>query len=186
MRLAFLLVCLLLFTSALTAQSAEARLVDEFGRVPCGDMMGRLDVLIAEWLNNTDERIVVIYYSQRFRKTTRNGKNGKPDTTVLAYPHPNDGLNWAKGIPQYLIDRLTGGDTQPDNEHQKIAAKIREESVLINGGYGEQVQAEIWLVPRSTPEPAPKYAWLRESDVKFGAKKPYPVPRYYFCYSEDR
>ncbi|MDI1243734.1 MAG: hypothetical protein PSX80_17625 [bacterium] len=173
----------LVSANSLCAQEPTARLLDQFGGGhPCGDIMGRLDMLLSQWTENTEERIVVVYYSKRFRKTTKYGKNGEPNTTVLAYPHPEDGLNWAKGIPQYLMDRLTGGGTQPNNENQKLVSKLREETVFVNGGYAEQMEAEIWLVPRSAPDPAPSYFWLRESDVKFGAKKPYWVPRYYFCY----
>src|SRR5688572_24977802 len=123
MRLTFPLVCILLCTSVFTAQPAHARLVDEFGRFPCGDITGRLDALMAEWLKNPDEGIVVIYYSPRFRRSTRYGKNGKPNITVLEYPHRDDGLNWAKGITRYLVAQLTGGN-QSKSENREIASKL--------------------------------------------------------------
>ena len=181
-----LLIALFLFVGAVQigAQESKARLFDEFpGTNPCGDISGRLDALLGEWMKNTDERIAVVYYSRRYRKTTRYGKNGKPNTTVLAYPHPDDGLNWAKGIPRYLTDRLTGGGTRLDAENQELAKKLREKVVLISSGYGDYLGAQIWLVPPSANDPVPTPV-LRESDVKFGAKKPRVIPAYYFCYEQ--
>ncbi len=63
-----LIIAAIFFVSAISLQAQEpkARLVDEFGRVPCGDMMGRLDALLGEWMKNTEERVTVVYYNHRY------------------------------------------------------------------------------------------------------------------------
>lgn len=155
-------------------------MVDEFPRVPCGDMMGRLDVLMGEWLKNTDERIAVVYFGHRYRKGTKFGKDGKPAFITLSYPHRDDGLNWAKGIPKYLFARLS--DWNEQGERLAISSRLKEKLILINGGYRDDLRTEIWFVPPSAPDPTP-IPLLNESDVRFGSKEPYRVPDYYNCYS---
>lgn len=170
-----ILICTLLFAIPLSAQSKEARLLDQFLAVPCGDMTGRLDALMAEWLRNKNERIVVVYYSARYRRASEYRKRGEL-FKVLSYPHPDDGLNWAKGIPKYLLDQTVS---------DKLVNDLLKESVkLIAGGYREEYAAELWLVPPGANDPTPTLLpTIAESQVKFGARRPRPIPDYFNCYA---
>lgn len=141
--------------------------------------MGRLDVLLAEWTKNTSEQIAVIYYGQRYRRSFRYDSNNKPVATILEFAHPEDGLNWAKGIPDYMSLRVTGG--RADSENREFAEKIRTNLKLIDGGYRSELFAQIWIVPSGADPPKPEIQLTRDQ-INFGAKSPRPIPRYYYCY----
>ena len=175
MRITTILICILLLAITVVAQPREARLVDAFLTVPCGDITGRLDAFIAEWTGNKDERIVVVYYSARYRKTSEFRKRDEL-VKVLSYPHPDDGLNWAQGIPMYLQAR-----TATD---KPVNGLLKERVKLIGGGYREEFAAELWLVPPGADDPKPTLLpTIAETEVKFGAKRPRSIPDYINCYA---
>src|SRR5687768_17132952 len=96
---------LIFFGSALTVFGQEPRLFDEFPRIPCGDFMGRMDSLLAEWERDTSRQIFVLYYGYRYRKSVKYNNNGGSEVVVLNFAHRDDGLNWAKGVPRFLLAR---------------------------------------------------------------------------------
>ena len=166
-----------------SAQTVVAKLFTEIPRQPCGHITASLDGLLAEWAKNTDNRIAIIYYGARYRRNTRMGEGGKPRYTELRYPHRDDALNWAKGIPRYLIARLTSGSEASVAKNKEALNKLQKHLALIDGGYQEFDVAQIWIVPPSSEIPKPTIL-LTESQVKFGAKAPRPVPDYYNCYAD--
>lgn len=172
MRATVILIFILFLAFSLVAQSKEPRLIDEFAVVPCGDMMARLDSLWAEWRNDKAERIVVVFYGRRFARTVER-RNGR-EVLVLLPTHPEDGLNWAKGIPKYLIARHRSAW---DEEVSVLEQQIQ----LIDGGFREDLSAELWLVPPGAADPSPTPT-IKRSDIKFGAKRPRHVPDYSNCY----
>ena len=154
------------------AQVPEPRLVDSFERVPCGHMIARLDGLLAEWNQNRESRIAVVYAGHRYRKNLRRDRHGR-EVVILNPAHPDDGTNWAKGIPKYLLARTGEGE-----ENRLLQDRI----TLIDGGYDEETRAEIWLVPpgASLPTASPR---LSAKDIRFGAALPHRIPDYINCYS---
>ena len=80
-------------------------------------------------------------------------------------------LNWAKSIPLYLTSGFV----------YKAKALMSDKIVLINGGFREDAQVEIWLVPKDgeLPKPTPTIA---EADIKFRDDKPSSVPNFTNCY----
>lgn len=170
------IIAAILFVSAISlqAQEAKARLVDEFSILACGDIMGRLDVLLSEWRNNKDEQIIILFYGQRYRKPVERKKDGS-EIVRLTHAHPEDGLNWARGIPKYLLARY-------EDAWSEDVSILKRRIKLIDGGYRERILAEIWLVPSGVTDPVPTPS-IAKADIKFGAKQPRRVPDYYNCYS---
>lgn len=135
-------------------------MIDEFGRIPCGDFMARMDLVFAEFRNNSDSKIHVIYYGARYRKKSSNWnqQTKRFDKLKLEYAHRDDGLNWAKSIPLYLT-------TYPSYSVE-LRNLIKDKIVLIDGGYREKTEVEIWIVPKNAgaPKPAPT---IESKNIKF-------------------
>ena len=158
------------------AQTRTVKKLAEFNRIPCGHVMAWLDVLLVEWLQNPDDQIAIVYRSHRYRKSRTVGSDGHTEVIRLNYANADDGLNWAKGIPKYLLARL--------EESKKLleAEQLKKQVVMIDGGYDEEIEVELWLVPPGSPLPKPVPVLNRE-DLKFGAKTPFLVPDHINCYS---
>ncbi|MEO6588581.1 MAG: hypothetical protein ABIP06_04575 [Pyrinomonadaceae bacterium] len=126
--------------------------------------------------NSPDSKIYVLYYGGRYRReySQWNYELRRYEKLNLKYAHPDDGLNWAKAIPLFFENYI------PLKEHRDF---IRDKIILINGGYREQTEVEIWLVPKNgkLPEPIPT---IGEKLIKFGANKPYKIPNFACCYGD--
>ncbi len=148
-------------------------MIDAFGRMPCGEFMARTDRVFSEWQKTPDSKIYVVHYGGRYRKKDVWNKKIKDfDKTKLEYPHREDGHNWAKAIPLYLTSAY----------HQTAVPNLlKDKIILIDGGYRENTEVEIWLVPSNIeiPKPTPTIA---EKDVKFRKDKPFRTPNYSNCY----
>lgn len=177
MKAKFLVIILhfLIFVPTAFTQTEKARQVDEFSRIPCGEFMARMAGIFIESQNSPDSKIHVIYYGSRFRKENIwNRKTRKHDKVKLNFPHRDDGLNWAKSIPLYL----TSGDTA-----ETKAVKLPEDKfVLVNGGFRENIEVEIWLVPKNAEFPKPTPTVI-EKDIRFRKDKPFVTPHYSSCYA---
>jgi hypothetical protein len=170
-RYFFTFLFLLLFVFNISAQTKEARKINEFGIIRCGDFMARMDSIFVELQNTPNSEIHVIYYGGRYRKNyseTRNYRKLK-----LEYAHREDGLNWAKSIPLYI-------STDP-NLPTAMRDLLKEKVILVNGGYRENSEVEIWLVPKDSesPEPTPT---INENDIRFRADNPRRTPNFACCY----
>lgn len=132
--------------------------------------------ILAELKNSPDSKIYVLYYGGRYRReySQWNEKLKKYEKLKLEYPHPDDGLNWAKAIRLFFENYI------PLREHRNF---VRDKIILINGGYREQTQVEIWLVPKDgkLPKPIPT---IDEKFIKFEATKPYKTPNFACCYGD--
>lgn len=140
--------------------------------------MGRMDALLAEWQRDASQQIFVVYYGHRYRKSVRYDKKDKPIATVLDFPHRDDGLNWAKGVPRYLVARAEeiGADRAP-----KLSG-VRDKITLVNGGYREDIGVEIWLAAAGVAPPKTSPT-ISDRDITFRADRPYPVPNHISCFS---
>ena len=167
----FIFLLSLSFILSVSAQDKEAVKVDEFGIITCGDFMARMDGLFGEYQRYPETEIYVIYYGARYRKYYK--YSDKREILKLDYPHRDDGLNWAKSIPLYL----TTDSNYPETFRNSIKDKIK----LIDGGFRENREVEIWLVPKGAelPKPVPL---LDEKYIEFRKNKPYPVRNLTGCY----
>lgn len=174
-----IVICVCLQSGLLIVAGQEPRLLDAFSKrtTPCGDFMGRMDSLLAEWMGNRSDRIAVIYYGHRYRKNIRHGKERNEEATVLSRPHRYDGRNYARSVPLYLLSRFRSAWSEPSSEAESLERSI----VLLDGGYRENIEIEIWLIPRNgeMPKPTPT---IPEGDIKFRRDKPYPTINYFHCY----
>lgn len=144
---------------------------DEFTRIPCGDFMARMDAIYLRTKDRPDLRVYVVYFGGRFRRlsTTKNGI----EITQLAYPHKEDGLNWAKSIPLYL------SSYRYYDKNFRESAKDR--LFLIDGGYGEEDRIEIWI---GTEPPSPRASPIDPQAIRFRDDKPRSVPDFTRCYED--
>ncbi len=167
----------LLFIVSVSAQTNEARKIDEFGRIPCDEFMARMDSVFITLKDSPDSKIYVIYYGGRYRRTTsgRNKNTRSYESTKLDYPHRKDGLNRAKSIPLFLTT-YASYPTTPQN-------LLKDKIILIDGGFRENIEVEIWLVPKDAtlPKPAPT---IDGKDIKFREDRPYGTPDFTKCYGE--
>lgn len=165
----FVFLLLLLFFSSVSAQEKEAVKIDEFGRIPCGDFMARMDNLLVTFQNSPDSEIYVVYYGGRFRKENLkwNPEKRRYDLIKLHFPHRDDGLNWAKSIPLFL--------TTYNSYRIEIRNLVKEKIILLDGGFREDVNVEIWIVPKRAkpPESTPT---IDEKYIKFRNDKPFGIP----------
>ncbi len=169
---------LILFFCLQLSIYGQARLVDEFPKIPCGDFTARMDALLAEWERDMSRQIFVVYYGHRYRKHVRHTKNGEVEALILNFPHRDDGFNWAKGVPRYLSARAKQIKEHDGRTLDGIADKVK----LIDGGFREEIWVEIWLAPAGAAPPKPKPT-ISEKEVTFRSDKPYPVPNQIDCYA---
>jgi len=171
-KISQIIFCLLIFALTAFAQDKESQLIDKFARISCGEFMARMQWIFITSQDSPDSKIYVVYYGGRYRRESLwNKKTNSLDKIRLKYPHREDGLNWAKSIPLYLTSGFV----------YKAKAPMSDKIVLINGGFREDAQVEIWLVPKDgeLPKPTPTIA---EADIKFRDDKPSSVPNFTNCY----
>ncbi len=166
---------LLSFVVSISAQINEARQIDEFGILPCGDMLGRMEWIHQSSQKEPDSKIYVIYYSGRFRKETVWNKETRNNKILLKYPHRDDALNQAKAIPLYL--------TTAENISTAERNAFQDKIILVDGGFRQNFETEIWFVPRNAAPPQPNPT-IDKKDIKFRADKPFGTPDYKRCYDE--
>ena len=134
---------------SVSAQSNEAKKIDEFTSLPCGDLLARADAALVEATKIENSKIYLIYYEGDY-------SNYKSE---LVNPVRGDALNFTKAISLYMT---------------KWRKFPRKRIVLIDGGYMENYETEIWIVPQSAEPPKPTPT-LEKKDVKFRKGKPLPV-----------
>ena len=161
------------FILSVFAQSKDAQKIDEFGILSCGDFSNRMDGLIHTYQQNPESEIYVIYYGARYRKTFVDYEEKKKSFTKLklSYPHRNDGLNRAKSIPLYLATYYS----------KEIGNSVKDRIKLVDGGFRENIEFEIWLVPTGTKTPKSS-PLIDEKYIKFSNGKPFETYNYANCY----
>lgn len=150
--------------------------VDESSYEPCGHFMAKMDALITIFYNSPDSKIYLVYYTGRYRKSrTWNKETKKHDITKLHYPHRDDGLNRAKTIQLYL----TTYRSYPED----IRSLLKEQIILLDGGFQEDAFVEIWFGPKGG-EPPKVDSLIDEKDIIFRNDRPHPIRDYTTCYSQ--
>jgi hypothetical protein len=166
------------FVFSTCVYSQEAVKFLEFGKIVCGEFLALMDITFNELKNSPDSKVYVVYYGRRYATEIVRNKRTKTDVVKLKYPHREDGLNYAKAIPQYFAATAS-------KRYQQTADSINNRIVLINGGFREDLAIEIWLVAKNgeLPKPTPT---LDEKNLKFNNSNPLKTPNYTYanCYGE--
>lgn len=132
-----LVIALGIFSVNAFAQSGEARKVDNFGYLPCGDFMGHLDAALSEQFYNPGSKIYVLYYEGKYHRSNVWNKKLKRFETKLVAPRQGNALKFAKEVVLYAKSRKF--------DVNKI--------VLVNGGHREELTLEMWIVPNGAAAP---------------------------------
>jgi len=141
-----LVVCLLVLACAdISAAPYRIRKIDEFGDICCDDEKARLDNFAIELQNNPEALGYIIFYGGR----TRNYPYCH--SSRLRLPRRGDAEARAARLKPYIV--MTRG-VPP------------ERLVVVNGGYREHWQAELWIVPKGEKPPAPSPT-LQPGEIKF-------------------
>ena len=126
--------CVMNFNFDAVGAPLEARLFDKFGDTCCDDEKARLDNFTNELQNNPEFTGYIIFYGGR--------RHNYPycHSSRLRLPRRGEAEARASRLKPYLVESR-GVD----------AARI----VVINGGYRERWEAELWIVPKGTNPPTP-------------------------------
>lgn len=155
-------ICLVLafvlsFTSLTFAQAKEAQKIDEFGFLPCGSFMARVDSQFVAYKNTPNSKLYIIYYQGKGYRINVWNKKLKDYEAKWRNPRRGEALNRAREIVIYL----------------KTRGLDEKDIVLIDGGYREEFSQEIWIVPNGAKAPTPTPT-LEEKDITFEKGKPRP------------
>jgi hypothetical protein len=142
------LVVLAFGVSGATSFQASSQ-IDEFGDVNCEDEMARLDNFAVTLQSAPANKGVIIFYGGRLFR----GRLPKRGEAAARAARLRSYLVQRRGIP---TDRV----------------------IIIDGGYMEKWQAELWAVPPGASMPAPRPTIAVEK-IKF--RKGKPNPRDYKC-----
>lgn len=130
---------------SLTGAAADKmRQFDEFGDINCEDEMARLDNFAVQLQNEPNAKGVMIFYGgRRFRKRL---------------PKQGEAAARAARIKPYLVER------------RGIPS---ERVMVIDGGYREEFQVELWVIPADVTPPSPTPT-VPAKDIKFQKGKATP------------
>ncbi|CAN5843927.1 hypothetical protein BH20ACI4_BH20ACI4_18670 [soil metagenome] len=125
-----LFIFIIIFTTVITisTQIKEARLFDEFGNAECEDLRTRLDSFLVELQNNPQSRGYVIVYD---------GMQYSYDSRKLQNPVFGE----ATLLTQQMIQHFKYRNFSPDRY------------LFINGGFRQNYEVELWIVPKYSKPP---------------------------------
>lgn len=149
-RLSFAAIVLVLAFGVTGAASQHPRKFDEFGDINCEDEYARLDNIALQLRNEPNAKIVIVFYGgRRFRGRL---------------PKQGEAAARAARLKPYLVER------------RGIPA---ERVVVISGGYREEFQVDVWVIPIDLAPSEPN-STIPAKDIKFqkGSKA---NPRNYRC-----
>jgi hypothetical protein len=130
-------IVLVLAFSLTGATSDKMRQFDEFGDINCESEMARLDNFAIQLQNEPNAKGVVVFYGgRRFR--------GR-------FPKQGEAAARASRMKPYLVER------------RGIPS---ERVVVIDGGYKEEFQVELWVIPAEATTPSPNPT-IPAKDIKF-------------------
>ncbi len=158
--------CYFVLVASVFAQANEAKQIDEFGYIPCGDFMARGQVAFQEQEKIPDSKIYVIYYEGRHYFSSAWNKETKSYDIKYINPRRGDALSRANEMKIFL-------NTFPGFSNDNL--------VIINGGYKEKFILEVWIVPKNAKEPIPTPT-IEEKDIKFRKGKPFKSRDISKCY----
>lgn len=137
-RQLFSFLILLLFVLSVSAQTDEARKVDEFGNLNCDDYSARMDDLWIKLNNLPDAKGYVFIYEGKIENAVYD-KNGKYKGEQYFYPK----IGEAKTRIRYMQQLIRFGKFSPGK------------FVFIEAGFREKFTIEYWIVPNEATLPVP-------------------------------
>jgi hypothetical protein len=130
-------ILLVLAFSLAGASSQHPRKFDEFGDINCEDEMARLDNFAIQLQNEPATRGIMIFYGgRRFRGRL---------------PKQGEAAARAARIKPYLVERR---------------GVSSERVIVIDGGYREEFQVDLWVIPAGVTPPEPN-STISARDIKF-------------------
>ena len=145
-RYFFTFLLLFSFVFSVSAQNKEARIFDEFGNVPCGELRFRLDNFLVELQNNPQSRGYVIVYDGKHNSYNYSrGRNPE-----IKYQLPVFGE--ATLLTQQMLKHFKYRNVSPDSY------------LFISGGYRENYTVELLVVPTGAKPPKPT---LTADEIKY-------------------
>ena len=151
--------CLLVLACAhVVAAPYRIRKIDEFGDICCNDEKARLDNFAIVLQENPDAVGYIIFYGGR--------------THSYPYCHSARRRLPRRGEAEARAQRLKPYLVEP----RRVSP---ERIVVINGGYRETWQAELWVVPKGMQPPVPSPT-VQPGEIKF--RRGRPKSGDYYCY----
>jgi hypothetical protein len=128
----------LILAFSLTGATADKmRQFDEFGDINCEDEMARLDNFAIQLQNDPAAKGVMVFYGgRRFRGRL---------------PKQGEAAARAARMKPYLVER------------RRISS---ERVIVIDGGYREEFQVDLWVIPADIAPPEPSLT-IPAKDIKF-------------------
>jgi len=164
-----LIVAIFLFTSAapITAQTKEAQLIDEFGNLPCDDLISRSSMFGHVLKEDPHATAYVVFYEGKHAVSLYDMKTNSTSLQLLD-PRVNEGRHKASAV---ILD-LTKWRKFP-----------KKRFVLIDGGFRENFTVQLWIVRRGgdIPKLAPT---LDRKDIRIGKGRSKGIPDCEANYSE--
>lgn len=135
-RYFFTFLFLLLFVFNISAQTKEARKIDEFNSYNCEDMMARLDYFANSIMAEPNVTGFIIVYEGEYSKYIYNNKGGKKLENFL--PRFGEAVLRTHEMQRYLL----GFRRFP-----------KEKVLFIGGGFRKNHTIEFWLTPQNASPP---------------------------------
>jgi hypothetical protein len=144
-RVLFLLVLGLLTGASALARPQQTRgIFDHFGDTCCEDEKARLDNFVNELRNEPTATGYIIYYGGRRLQTC--------GTKHSRLPRRGEAQARAARLKPYIVNGW------PNFNGKRI--------IVVNGGYRESWEAELWVVPSGQPPPTPRPT-VKTNAIKF-------------------
>jgi hypothetical protein len=137
--------CVLVLNSYAAIAPLEAKLFDKFGDICCEDEKARLDNFAVQLQNEPEVQGYIIFYGGR--------RHNYP------YCHSPRQRLPRRGEAEARVERLK---TYLVNSRGLDAKRI----TVVNGGYRDSWESELWIVPKGAHPPAPTPT-VNPQDIRF-------------------
>ncbi|HBB88378.1 MAG TPA: hypothetical protein DC047_12260 [Blastocatellia bacterium] len=141
------------------SKQREAAKFDEFGNIQCDDEKARLDNFAIQLQNQPDAKGYIIFHGGR------RDRYPYPNSSRSRLPRRGEAEARAARLKPYMINGWRGSDP----------GRI----VVVNGGYRETWEAELWIVPSGVNPPAPTPT-VKPQELRF--RRGRVRKRDYHCY----
>jgi hypothetical protein len=125
------------FVFSVSAQTKEARKIDELINYDCDDMLARLDRLASQTMKDSKAKAFIIIYEGRYSLNVSNkGENEKR----IFLPRFGESVVRTQIMQNHLLN---------------FRNLPREKILFVSGGFRENHTVELWVVPNGANPPKP-------------------------------